>query len=297
MIRPLVIAGPTASGKSALALRIAERDGGTVINADALQVYSCWRILSARPDAADLARAPHALYGHVPPSVRYSVGAWLRDLAPILGDLAAQGSRPVIVGGTGLYLSALFDGLTDIPQIPPDIRRRSTAALADGQIDALLADLARDDLATHARIDRANPMRVQRAWEVLASTGRGLSDWHRHRTEPLLRPQACERIVLSPEIPLLNNRIAARFHRMVEIGALAECAAFRALGVDPSLPSARALGAADLIAYLDGRCDLAAATEAAITATRQFAKRQRSWFRGRMQDWRWIDPADSSLGI
>lgn len=291
LIRPLVIAGPTASGKSELALRIAERDGGTVINADALQVYSCWRVLSARPDPAELARAPHALYGHIPPELRYSVGAWLRDLAPLLADLTAVGRRPIIVGGTGLYLSALFDGLAEIPEIPPEIRAASTATLAEGRLDALLADLARGDPSTFARIDRANPMRVQRAWEVLTATGRGLGDWHRARAAPLLRATDCDRIVLSPEIRFLNNRIETRFNAMVESGALAEAAAFRALGLPPDLPSARALGAADLIAHLDGRLDLQAAVAAAITATRQFAKRQRSWFRNRMADWRWLDPA------
>ncbi|MFO1106671.1 MAG: tRNA (adenosine(37)-N6)-dimethylallyltransferase MiaA [Amaricoccus sp.] len=290
MIRPLVIAGPTASGKSELALRIAERDGGTVINADALQVYSCWRVLSARPDPAELARAPHVLYGHVAPELRYSVGAWLRDLAPLLAELAAAGRRPIIVGGTGLYLSTLFDGLTEIPEIPPEIRAASTATLADGRLDALLADLARGDPATFARIDRANPMRVQRAWEVLIATGRGLGDWHRARAAPLLRAADCDRIVLGPEIGILNNRIETRFNVMVGNGALAEAAAYRALGLPPDLPSARALGAADLIAHLDGRLDLQDAAASAITATRQFAKRQRSWFRNRMADWRWLDP-------
>ncbi len=188
-MRPVVIAGPTASGKSALALAIAERDGGWVINADALQVYHCWRVLTARPDVADERRAPHRLYGHVACDAAYSVGHWLRDLADALDAARAARARPVVVGGTGLYLEAATRGLHAVPPIPPDVRARSAAALGAGRLGALIDDLARGDPETLARIDRDNPMRVQRAWEVLTATGRSLSDWRRTKADPLL-PEA-----------------------------------------------------------------------------------------------------------
>lgn len=290
MSTPVLIAGPTASGKSELALRIAERDGGVVINADASQVYDCWRVLSARPGPEDLARAPHRLYGHVGCATRYSVGAWLRDLAPLLAELRAQGRRAVIAGGTGLYLSALTEGLAEIPEIAPEVRARSLALLAEDRKDVMLADLEREDPVTHARIDRANPMRIQRAWDVLRTTGRGLSDWHSGVTPPLLSGPKCVRLVVSPEKHILNNNINKRFHKMVYQGALEECAHFKASGYDPMAPSGRALGAAELIAHLEGEISLQDAIERATIVTRQFAKRQRSWFRGRMADWDWVDP-------
>lgn len=289
---PVLIAGPTASGKSALALRVAERLGGVVINADALQVYACWHVLSARPGPEDLARAPHLLYGHVSCAEIHSVGAWLRDLAPMLADLARHGRRPVIVGGTGLYFSALTAGLAEVPPIPPELRARSEAILRDQGLGVLIAALERLDPVTLARIDRANPMRVQRAWEVVTATGRGLADWQAVRATPLVDPAAAVRVVLNPEISFLNKRIAARFRKMISGGAIEECAAFRASGLDRSLPSARALGARELMAYLDGALDLDTAAEQAVIATRQFAKRQRTWFRNRMRDWQWIDPAE-----
>lgn len=177
--RPVLIAGPTASGKSALSLALAERDGGCIVNADALQVFANWRILTARPSPEDEARAPHALYGHVPGDAAYSVGHWLRDMAPLLRD----GPRPIIVGGTGLYFSALTEGLADIPATPPEIRAEADARLAERGLSGLLDDLDPD---TRSRIDTANPMRVQRAWEVLRGTG---TPWPGGRTPP--RPRSC----------------------------------------------------------------------------------------------------------
>lgn len=168
--RPVLIAGPTASGKSALALEIAARQGGVIVNADAIQVFSDWRVLTARPSPEEEAQAPHRLYGHVPGSRAYSVGEWLRDLAPIL----AGSERPIIVGGTGLYFTALTQGLAEIPATPPEIRGEAMARLAAGALPAMVAEL---DPETRARIDRNNPMRVQRAWEVLRATGRGLASW------------------------------------------------------------------------------------------------------------------------
>lgn len=272
--RPVLIAGPTASGKSGLALRLAEAAGGVIVNADALQVYGNWRVLTARPGPADLVRAPHALYGHVGPHDGYSAGHWLRDVAPLLQGAA----RPIIVGGTGLYFSALTSGLAEIPPTPPDIR-----AEADGlSLDALRADL---DPRTAARIDLANRARVQRAWEVARATGRGLADWQDDTPPPLLPPEACTALVLQADKEWLTPRIARRFDAMLQAGALDEVRANLA-DWDPALPSMKAIGAPELVAHLRGEIPIERAREEAIIATRQYAKRQRTWFRSRMAGWR-----------
>ncbi|WP_207208082.1 tRNA (adenosine(37)-N6)-dimethylallyltransferase MiaA [Salipiger sp. IMCC34102] len=278
--RPVLIAGPTASGKSALALAIAEAQGGVIVNADALQVFDGWRILTARPTPADEARAPHVLYGHVPFDAPYSVGHWLRDLRPVLA-----GARPIIVGGTGLYLSALTEGLAEIPPTPAAIR-------AGG--DALsIADLrAGLDPATAGRIDLANRARVQRAWEVQAATGKGLAQWQDETPPPLLPlPEVTALRVDAPK-DWLTPRIAARFDAMLDNGALEEARAMHPHW-SPDHPSSKAIGAAELIAHLDGRMPLHAARDAAIVATRQYAKRQRTWFRKRMADWHAVDASSS----
>lgn len=275
---PVVLAGPTASGKSALAMELAARDGRTIVNADALQVYGNWRVLTARPSAAEEAALPHALYGHLGRAHPYSVGDWLRELAPLLAGPV------VIVGGTGLYLSALTEGLAAIPPIPAEVRRQADALrLAEG-LPALLAGI---DAETLARIDRLNPMRVQRAWEVQAATGRGLASWQRATGPALLPPMACERLVLRPEVAALDTRIARRFRQMVKAGALDEARA-EAPHFDPALPSCKAIGAAELIGHLRGQMDLEQAIAAGILASRQYAKRQRTWLRARMGDWREI---------
>jgi tRNA dimethylallyltransferase len=294
-LRPVVLTGTTASGKSELAVRIAERDGGCVINADAAQVYSCWRVLTARPGAAELARAPHALYGHVSCDTRYSVGVWLRDIEAALADAQRRGLRPVIVGGTGLYISALTEGLSDIPQIPAEIRARSAGMLRAGRVDVMLAELERRDPVTLARLDRGNPRRVQRAWEVLLATGRGLSEWHRATRPPLLPAGSAIRLVIDRETSRLNRLITDRFHQMLEDGALDECRRFLAAGHAADAPAGRVLGAEPLFACLREAMTLDAAAAAAVTATRQFAKRQRTWFRHRMADWPRVDPADDPL--
>jgi tRNA dimethylallyltransferase len=296
-VRPVVLAGPTASGKSELALQIAERDRGCVINADASQVYACWRVLTARPGSRDLARAPHALYGHVSCGTRHSVGSWLRDLVPALEDARRAGLRPVIVGGTGLYLSALTEGLADIPEISPDVRARSREMLRDGRVEVMRAELERQDPVTHARIDPSNPMRVQRAWEVLVATGRGLADWHREDRRPVLPATAAVCRVVQIDNDIRNNKIERRFQDMLEGGALEECRAFLAARYDPELPAGQVLGAEPLMACLRGDLDLNAAAEAAVTATRRFAKRQRTWFRSRMAVWPRIDPQDALASI
>ena len=281
--RPVLIAGPTASGKSALALRIAAQSGGVIVNGDAIQVFDNWRILTARPSPEDEAQAAHALYGHVAGDADYSVGHWLRDVAPLLQG----GARPIIVGGTGLYFSALTEGLADILATPETVRADANERMAQEGIEALLAEI---DAATRARIDTRNPMRVQRAWEVLQTTGRGLADWQDDTPPPLLPLSECTALVVEADKDWLNARIARRFDRMLDQGALEEARA-NLPGWTPSLLSAKAIGAPDLIAHLRGEMTLDQAREAATIATRQFAKRQRTWFRSRMRTWQAIDAA------
>ena len=281
--RHLVIAGPTASGKSALALAVAQAQGGTVVNADALQVWSCWRVLTARPSAAEEALAPHALYGHVAPGAAYSVGDWLRQVAALRGRL-------IVVGGTGLYLTALTRGLAQIPATPPEIRARADARLAEpGGLSGLVAEL---DAESAAGIDLQNPARVQRAWEVLTATGRGIAAWQAETPPPLMPPATCQRIVITRDRDWLADRIAQRFHAMLAQGALDEARAMQPQW-SPAAQWARAIGAPELMAHLQGGLTLAQATERAIIASRQYAKSQRIWFRGRMRDWQMWPPGNA----
>jgi tRNA dimethylallyltransferase len=278
--RPVLIAGPTASGKSALALDLAERFGGVIVNADALQVYRNWRILTARPGVAELARAPHRLYGHVGPDEAYSVGHWLREVSALL----AGPDRPIIVGGTGLYFTALTEGLAEVPSVPPEVRAMADERLAKVGLATLLAEV---DARTAARIDRRNPARVQRAWEVLQATGRGLADWQDATPPPLLPLTRAQALRLDVDPAVLSDRIARRFDAMLADGVLDEVAA-NAPDWDPRRPAARAIGALELMGHLRGDVDLTAARHAAIVATRQYAKRQRTWFRARMGTWRGV---------
>ena len=278
---PVLLAGPTASGKSALAMEIADRLGGEIVNADAIQVFGDWRILTARPSPADEAALPHHLYGHVPGHTPYSVGHWLRDLEPLL-----SGRRPVIVGGTGLYFAALTEGLAQIPGTPPEIRAEADARMAEAGPAPLLAEL---DPATAARIDRQNPVRVQRAWEVQRATGRGLAAWQDETGPPLLPLHGARAFFLTGPRDWLASRIARRYDAMLAAGVLDEARA-NLPGWSRALPSAKAHGAADLIAHLRGERSLEAARERTITMTRQYAKRQRTWFRARMSAWTPVDP-------
>ncbi|MBM7067719.1 tRNA (adenosine(37)-N6)-dimethylallyltransferase MiaA [Actibacterium sp. 188UL27-1] len=274
--RPVLIAGPTASGKSALALRIAQAGGGVIVNADALQVFANWRILTARPSQTDEAAVAHHLYGHVPGTQVYSAGGWLREVAPFL-----TGSRAIIVGGTGLNFAALTQGLADIPAIPPEVR-------AEGDAHPLPHLLAQLDPRTRNRIDTANRARVQRAWEVLRATGRPLTDWQEDTGPPLLPLSDAQPLLVEADRDWLAQRIARRFDQMIALGALEEARANLPTW-DPSAPSAKAIGARELIAHLKGEVTLDAARDAATVATRQYAKRQRTWFRARMKDWHRID--------
>lgn len=274
-----MIAGPTASGKSALALQLAETEGGVIVNADALQVFADWEILTARPGPEDRERAPHLLYGHVPGTKAYSVGHWLRDVAPILGH-----ERPIIVGGTGLYFTALTEGLADIPPTPDAIRDEAMSRIAAAGHAALLPEL---DAASHKRIDTANPMRVQRAWEVLKATGRGIAEWQDATPPPLLPLSEAAAFVLDAPKEWLDPRIDARLEAMFAAGVVNE-AQRNAPDFRPDLPSAKAIGAADLVAHVRGALSDEQVRARIAALTRQYAKKQRTWFRARMQHWHQI---------
>lgn len=275
----VLIAGPTASGKSALAMALAARDGRIIVNADALQAHDAWRLLTARPSAADEALQRHALYGHVAKTGDYSVGHWLREVAPLLAQPV------VIVGGTGLYFMALMQGLAVIPPIPPDVRAMGDALRLSGQTGQMAAAL---DAQTAARIDLANPARVQRAWEVARATGRGLADWQADTGAPLIPARSAQTLVIDADRDRLNLRIDARFETMLAGGVMDEIRA-NAAGFDPARPWARAIGAAELTACLTGAMPRATAVSLAKIATHQYAKRQRTWFRARMADWTWLE--------
>lgn len=276
--RPVLIGGPTASGKSALAMRIAAERGGVVVNADALQVWSCWRVLTARPSPEDEARMPHRLYGHVAPGTDYSVGHWLAEVETLL----VSGQRPVVVGGTGLYFAALTQGLAAIPPVPAAIRAEADAIrLTEGGLDRMIAAL---DPQTAAGIDLRNPARIQRAWEVQRTTGRGLSRWQADTPPPLIRPDAALALRLTAPRDWLASRIAHRFDIMLREGALDEARAMRPAW-QPQAQWARAIGAAELIRYLDGELSLDEARSRSVAATRRYAKQQGTFFRGRLSGW------------
>jgi tRNA dimethylallyltransferase len=270
---PVLIAGPTASGKSALALEIASAQGGVIVNADASQVYDCWRVITARPSPDEERQAPHALYGHVTAQQAYSTGHWLREVVALI----RTGIRPIVTGGTGLYFAALTKGLADIPATPPDIRKTADAM----PLDELRAAL---DTHTAARIDLANRARVQRAWEVQAATGRGLAAWQDDTGPPALALEDTAAFFFDVNKDWLNARIAQRFDLMLQQGALEEAAAVRPT-YDPALPAHRAIGVPELMGHLDGTLSLDEARSAAVIATRQYAKRQRTWMRSKMRDW------------
>ncbi len=276
--KPVLIAGPTASGKSALALQIAREHGGVIVNADASQVYDCWRVVTARPSTEEEAQAKHHLYGHVGWQQPYSAGHWLRDVTPFL----TGPDRPIIVGGTGLYYSTLTRGMADIPAIPTEIR-------AKGDTLSLVSLILGVDAKTVDAIDATNRARVQRAWEVQATTGRSILDWQADTPPPVLPLSDCVPIVFDVDRDWLLARIMRRFDLMLQQGALNEVAAMLDQ-FDPSLPSFRAIGVPELAAHLRGEITLDQAREQAGIATRQFAKRQRTWFRSKMRDWHHVIP-------
>ncbi len=286
----VILGGPTASGKSALALAIARAFGGTVINADSLQVYRELPILTAQPSPATQAALPHRLYGFLSASERCSAARWAALARGEIDAALAAGRLPVVVGGTGLYLRALLHGLAPVPEIPADVRETAKQRLAELGKAAFHAELARRDPRMAARIRPSDPQRMVRAWEVLEATGRSLADWQAQQDGP--HPNDGSRfltLILMPERASLYAACNARFRAMVEQGALREAAALRSL--DPGLPAFKALGLRELIAHLRGERALEATMAAAQQATRRYAKRQMTWFRHQLPEGRQLSPA------
>lgn len=285
----ILIAGPTASGKSAFALETAERLGGVVINADSMQVYRELRILTARPSKADEALVPHLLYGHVPGREAYSAARFIEEAGLAIKGARARGLVPVIVGGTGLYFKALLEGLSPIPPIPDDIRNHWRAE-AERVGAAVLHDvLAARDPVMAGRLRPTDAQRIVRALEVLEGTGRSLAEWHEIPGEPVLRESETLRFVMSVERRELHRRCEARFEAMMKAGAVEEVAALAALGFDPSLPVMRALGVAPLLDLIAGKASRRDAVERAKAETRQYVKRQVTWICGNMSAWDLIE--------
>jgi tRNA dimethylallyltransferase len=286
----ILIAGPTASGKSALALALAEKLGGTIVNADSMQVYRDLRIITARPLPEEEARVPHWLYGHVDAAENYSVGHWCRDMAEAVAEITAQGRIPILVGGTGLYFKVVTNGLAAVPPIPADIRAQVRRRLKDEGVAPLYAELIVRDPATAHRLMPNDRSRISRALEVVLATGRSLTDWHRDGLPALIDPNRAAKVFVTCERKELVARIEARFTAMLSAGALDEVRALAARQLDPLLPAMKAHGVPWLIRHLKGEISLDEAAAGAVMDTRRYAKRQVTWFRNQMPGWMWSTP-------
>ncbi len=291
MTRALLLMGPTASGKSALALALAERIGGEIVNADSMQVYRDFRVLTARPSPAEEALVRHHLYGHVDAGELYSVGRWRNDALAAMNDIRARGRLPIVVGGTGLYFKALTDGLADMPSIDPQLRARLRAWLAETGAPALHAELARVDADAATRLKSTDAPRILRALEVWETTGASIATLQAN-TNPALAREQWAGLALTPDRAALYAAIDARFEAMIAAGALDEVRAFAARELDSALPAMKAHGAPALSAHLRGELNLARATEIAKRDTRHYAKRQFTWIAGQMRDWRCVAAPD-----
>lgn len=286
--RAVLIAGPTASGKSALALDLARQQGGVIVNADALQVYEVLQLLTARPSEIEMAGVPHRLYGVVHPSVRFSTGQWARAAAAVI---EAEADRPLIfVGGTGLYFDVLTTGFADVPEVPAEAMAAAAAEVEGLDREGRGRLIAARDPLIASRLRAPDPQRVIRALAVLNATGRSLASFQDAAQTGLLDGFVLERLVLNPDRELLRQRIARRFETMFSSGAVEEVEALLALHLDKSLPAMKAIGVPEITAMLAGELEQDVAIERAVIATRQYAKRQRTWFRNRMADWNWIVP-------
>ena len=286
VLRGVLIAGPTASGKSRLALERARALGGIIVNTDALQVYDGLKLLTARPGEADLALAPHRLYGTAPAAQRFSTGDWARAATKVIAE--STGAPLIFAGGTGLYFETLTNGFADVPEVGA-----AALAAAEAEVEgldrkargALIA--ARDPLMA-ARLKAPDPQRVIRALAVINETGRSLASFQDAVQRPLLEGYELERLVLNPDRDVLRERIAKRFVAMLDEGAIQEVEALLAQTLNPSLPLMKAIGVPEISAFLAGRSTREEMVERSVIATRQYAKRQRTWFRGRMAGWSWV---------
>ncbi len=286
----ILIAGPTASGKSALALALAEKLGGVIINADSMQVYRDLRIITARPTPAEEARAPHSLYGHIDAAENYSVGHWCTDAAAALAAAQREARAVIVVGGTGLYFSALTQGLAAVPPIPAQIRNDVRGRLASDGVEALHAELTRRDPAAAARLMPGDRARVTRALEVVLATGRSIVQWHEANMPACVDAARAAKVFLMPDRDALLRRIDARFDAMMAAGALDEVRALAERHLDPTLPAMKAHGVPWLMRHLNGKIALGDAVEGGKRETRQYTKRQATWFRNQLPDFVWVEP-------
>lgn len=287
----ILITGPTASGKSALAVRLARAHDGVVVNADSMQVYDTLDILTARPQPADMGGIEHRLYGHVPAGAAYSTGDWLREATAVVAELRAREKLPVFVGGTGLYFRALTGGLSDMPAIPDAVRARMRSRLAAEGAEALHRALAERDPQTAARLMPGDGQRIVRALEVLEATGKSISAFQAALGPAVIDPDRAEKIVVLPDRAVLAARIDRRFGMMMQAGAVEEVKALLALDLPPAMPVMKAIGVPQITAMLAGEMSEAQVIERGAAATRQYAKRQMTWFRNQLDEtWRRIDP-------
>ncbi|QSY80945.1 tRNA (adenosine(37)-N6)-dimethylallyltransferase MiaA [Rhizobium binae] len=280
----ILITGPTASGKSALAVELAKRHGGAVVNADSMQVYDTLRVLTARPSEEEMQGVPHHLYGHVPAGAAYSTGAWLRDVSALLPALKAAGQLPVFVGGTGLYFKALTGGLSDMPEIPEELRDElRTRLVAEGPA-GLYAELAAIDPAMSGGLNRQDGQRIVRALEVIKATGRSIADFQGRSGPVVIDADNARKIVVLPDRAVLHARINGRFEKMLQQGAEDEVRALLALGLPLEAPVMKAIGVSQIVAMLTGEMTREEVLEKGAAATRQYAKRQMTWFRNQMDE-------------
>jgi tRNA dimethylallyltransferase len=293
----ILIAGPTASGKSALALELAEKLGGVVINADSMQVYRDLRIITARPTADEESRAPHRLYGHVDAAENYSVGRWFGEAAAALAEAREQSLPVIVTGGTGLYFSTLTRGIAAVPPIPTETRRQVRERLAAEGIAALQADLAARDPQSAARLKPGDRARITRALEVVLATGRSLSDWHGDNKPASVDLARAAKVFLMPDRNELGLRIDARFDTMMASGALAEVSALAARKLDSNLPAMKAHGVPWLMRHLNGEITMAEAAAQSKRDTRRYTKRQATWFRNQLPQFEWVEPARAVAAI
>ncbi|WP_453999222.1 tRNA (adenosine(37)-N6)-dimethylallyltransferase MiaA [Afipia felis] len=296
-VKAVLIAGPTASGKSALALDLAEAAGGTIINTDSMQVYRDLRVLTARPTLEEEARVPHRLYGHVDAAVNYSAGAWVKDAAAVLAETQASGRLPIFIGGTGLYFKALTRGLSDVPPVPEAVRQAVRERLERHGSEALHEELARCDPEAAARLKPRDRVRIARALEVVAATGRPLAQWHAHGLPPLLPPEGVVALFLAPDRQAVYERIDRRFEMMTDRGALEEADALGRRGLDPLLPAMKAHGVPALIRHLAGELSRQEAIAIGQIDTRHYAKRQFTWFRHQLPEFEWVAPDEAKAWL
>ncbi len=290
-VNAILITGPTASGKSALAVDLAKRHDGVVINADSMQVYDTLRVLTARPSDEDMDGVPHHLYGHVPAGQAYSTGAWLRDVTALLPRIRAEEKLPVFVGGTGLYFKALTGGLSEMPVIPDEIRQRLRTRLLEAGPEGLHAELAKVDPAVAESLNAQDGQRIVRALEVFEATGQSIGEFQGQAGPVIVDPETARKVIVLPDRAVLHQRINGRFEKMLEQGAEEEVKALLAIGLPAEMPVMKAIGVSQIAAMLRNEMSPKEVIERGAAATRQYAKRQMTWFRNQMDEsWERVSP-------